>query len=395
MSRNQKVTFIFLVLLAAGLWFGLGWNYLLKSWQAPLGPSMALPTQTNKPLEESTNLNDSSVPIFNITPNSFPTFLINTAEQATATSNPPLCNGPRTLTLLGIGSDTRANNYLYGLADVIRYIHIDFASPRVTVLEFPRDLWVEIPDIEMHYGITNGKLNQSYLYGNPGMGYYQGPGLGPGLLARTLELNFGARPDHYLAINMHTFVQLIDAMGGIDVYLPTPVDGRKSDQQSRNDLFFSPGSHHLNGQATLMLARIRQYSVFDRANQQNHILCGLLKAVSNPSILIKLPQIIESFSGSLQTDLSPQDISQLACLIPFMKPTDISFTTFPRTFLTESRVFDVGVQKEVFVYKADSKILQNFVKAFDLGIWPEPVQTELPKSSVSTKTPGESAFNCP
>ena len=117
------------------------------------------------------------------------------------------------MTLLAIGSDTRAQGYLYGLADVIRFVRVDFVKPRVSVLEFPRDLWVEIPDINKHYGITHGKLNQAYLYGNPGMGYYQGPGQGPGLLARTLDLNFGARPDHYIAANMHTFVDLVNVIG--------------------------------------------------------------------------------------------------------------------------------------------------------------------------------------
>ena len=75
----------------------------------------------------------------------------------------------------------------------MRVIRVDFVEPRVQVMTFPRDLYVEIPEIEDHYGITHGKLNQAYLYGNPGYGYYDGPGRGPGLSvpdfsSRTLEV---------------------------------------------------------------------------------------------------------------------------------------------------------------------------------------------------------------
>jgi anionic cell wall polymer biosynthesis LytR-Cps2A-Psr (LCP) family protein len=62
------------------------------------------------------------------------------------------------MTILAIGSDERNADYLYGLADAIRIIRIDFITPSVSILDFPRDLWVEIPGISDHYGITHGVL---------------------------------------------------------------------------------------------------------------------------------------------------------------------------------------------------------------------------------------------
>ena len=51
---------------------------------------------------------------------------------------------------------------------------------------------MEIPDIADNInGQDHEKLNQAYLYGNPGFGYTDDPAQGPGLLARTLTLNFG------------------------------------------------------------------------------------------------------------------------------------------------------------------------------------------------------------
>ena len=102
----------------------------------------------------------------------------------------PLCGGPEVMTILAIGVDTFDDEYFYGLADVFRIVRINFVTPEVSVLAIPRDTWVEIPEISDHYGITQGKLNQSYFYGTKAMGYYGGPGEGPGLMALTLVINF-------------------------------------------------------------------------------------------------------------------------------------------------------------------------------------------------------------
>ncbi len=132
------------------------------------------------------------------------------------------------MTLLLIGSDTRSTGYTWGLSDVMRVARIDFVTPRLTVLDFPRDLWVEIPYIADNLsGQDHEKLNQAYLYGNPGDGfkYWDDPSAGPGLLARTLDLNFGVKVDHYLAVNMRSFVRMVDAVDGIDVTLPRRIGG--------------------------------------------------------------------------------------------------------------------------------------------------------------------------
>jgi len=67
------------------------------------------------------------------------------------------------MNILAIGSDARGANYLYGLADIMRLVRVDFINARVTILEVPRDLWVEIPGISDHYNITHGKMNQAYF----------------------------------------------------------------------------------------------------------------------------------------------------------------------------------------------------------------------------------------
>jgi LCP family protein required for cell wall assembly len=388
MSRSERNLLVVLVLTAVVLWTAVGYN-VMQTWQRPLGPQLALPTYTPVPVSQPSTATLPPTTGSTGTPFPSPKPSITPFVQDI---DMPLCGGPMKMTLLAIGSDTRAPGYLYGLADVIRLVRVDFVVPRVSVLEFPRDLWVEIPEIDEHYKITHGKLNQAYLYGNPGYGYYQGQGQGPGLLARTLDLNFGARPDHYIAANMQTFVRMVDAIGGIDVYLPYDVDARKADQGGRYDLVFRQGAHHLNGQQALMLARIRTVDTFHRADQQNRVLCAVRDTLLDAYNLPKIPEIVGAFDGAIQTDLSPQQISQLACLVPKLEPKNISFITFPRELLKETRTYDIGVKKDVFIFEADFNAMRLYVNAFNAGIWPGPIT---PVSPAGTPLPpGEGGFSC-
>jgi polyisoprenyl-teichoic acid--peptidoglycan teichoic acid transferase len=89
------------------------------------------------------------------------------------------------------------------------------------------------------------------------MGYYNGPGGAVGLLARTLEVNFGLRVGHYGVVKMNTFVKIVDALGGIDVHLPYDVDGRPIEDFPWDLGYYPAGQHHLNGEQALNLSRIR------------------------------------------------------------------------------------------------------------------------------------------
>lgn len=395
MNSWGKIALVIMLLVLGAVWFGIGFEMMAR-WDMPLGPALELPTPAPALpaiMPSATSTAESAMAENTPAP---PTATLPILPTGTpldeAAMGIPHCGGPESMMLLLIGSDTRANGYIYGLADVIRLVRVDFIHPGVSVLEFPRDLWVEIPDISDHYGITHEKLNQSYLYGNPGFGYYEGPGLGPGLLARTLDLNFGARPEHYAAINMQTFVRLVDGLGGIQVNLPYDVDGRRSDQQTRSDLFFKAGPHLLKGHEALMLARLRIGDNADRSTHQSLIACALRDAALRPSNLARLPEIINAFQGAIQTDLSPKDISALVCLAPQIPPQNIRFVSFPEGVLTASRTYDGVFKKEVFIYEADFNLARLYVAAFQSGDWPPPAPV-LP--GLATPTGPKESFSCP
>jgi LCP family protein required for cell wall assembly len=357
---SKKYIFIGMILLllfASGVW---GFNF----YHQPLGPGLELatvtqpvPTLTTFPVQEI-NLKTESIPT-------------QTLPVATQTAAPqPLCGGPQVMNILAIGSDARGDHYLYGLADIIRLVRVDFVHARVSILEVPRDLWVEIPEISDHYGITQGKLNQAYLYGNKGLGYYDGPGEGPGLLARTLHLNFGVQPEHYLAVNMRTFEAVVDAVGGINVDLPEEISVRSKDNPK--GFAIPEGKHHIDGETALWIARIREFGTFSRADNQNIVMCALRKKLLSPEVIPAIPELVRSFRSYVQTDFSPEQINQLACLATQMKGTDVVFASVPMENFTVGRQFDPQLGATTSVLETDYDVLRDYINRFQQGTWPEP-----------------------
>ena len=362
MTSTQRLIIAALAIVAAMLVALVGyssWN-LYDHWIGqPLGA--ALPTSPYTPLGlPATWTPTPPTPIF-----------YQPIRRLPSTATPsPRCGGPAVMTILAIGSDTRGTGYTWGLSDVMRVVRVDFVTPRLTVLDFPRDLWVQIPYIAYNLdGQDHEKLNQAYLYGNPGDGfhYWDDPSAGPGLLARTLDLNFGVKVDHYIAVNMKTFVKMVDAVGGIDVNLAKPVDGS-------NNPDLQKGVHHLNGTEALALGRNRVDGVFSRGDNQNIVLCALQKKLTSPSVIPQLPKLVQSFQGSVQTDLSPAIMGQLACLASQMPRQNIALYNFPENLFTGIRIYDPvfpDQKKGVFIWKVDFQIMRNYVADFQAGSWPD------------------------
>jgi LCP family protein required for cell wall assembly len=276
------------------------------------------------------------------------------------------------MTILAIGSDERSTGYLYGLADSIHVIRVDFTVPNVMVIDFPRDLWVEIPGISEHHGITHGKLNQAYLYGNPGMGYYDGPGEGPGLLAQTLDVNYGLRVDHYLAVDLQTFEHMVDAIGGVDLVLDNSVDLNSSHGTPDPNLILPAGPHHLDGRLTLLLARNRVPSTFQRMKNQKIIMNALRVKLLTPTMLPRLPFLVAQFIGSVQTNLSFSEINSLMCISQQVPTENIKSDSFPQDMFTATVTYDENRNVTTFIYDVNNARLREMIAEFMNGIWPMP-----------------------
>jgi LCP family protein required for cell wall assembly len=376
MTRAQKITLgglsaIACILLLAVLYTA---SQAYQAWsQQPLGPTLAYPTEWQLPATWTASPDASPTAVQpSITLDPTLTF-----ETETPASPFLACNDLPTMTVLAIGTDVRPGEQRYGLTDVMRAVRVDFREQRVTALELPRDLWVQIPEIEQNLKTDHQKLNTAYAYGQPDHG--------PGLLAHTLDRNFGLKVDHYVVANMNVFADIVDALGGLDVTIPAGgIDGRTSTDQSAR-LVFPEGPQHLNGEQALTLARMRNVSVFARAEHQNTVMCALRKKIESPETILRLPAIIDSFMKHIQTDLTPEQISQLACLGTQMPRRHILLTAFPRELFEPAEVYDPVLEQDVFIWKADFGTLRSYVSEFQAGTWP---------SYSPSGTPGPETSSC-
>lgn len=285
----------------------------------------------------------------------------------TPTEVPAVCGGPRSMLILLIGSDARTNTYNAGLADAIRLVRVDFVEPGIQMLTFPRDLYVEIPGIQDHSNITHGKLNQAYLYGNPGYGFFDGEDLGPGLLSLTLAHNFETHADHYFAVNLQTFIRAIDRLGGIDVRLPYIVDGRVTGSRDP-DRYFPAGNQHLDGYRTMLLARMRPQGDIRRTEVQNLILQAMAEKLLTPSAIPNLLSLASDFRGSIQTNLGPEEVGHLVCLATLLNTEKVEFAAFPENLFKNDRVRD-PVLGSTAILRADFEVLRKYVQKFERGDW--------------------------
>jgi anionic cell wall polymer biosynthesis LytR-Cps2A-Psr (LCP) family protein len=189
------------------------------------------------------------------------------------------------------------------------------------------------------------------------------------LLSLTLEQNFGSRVDRYVAVNIQTFVRIIDELGGIDVDLPYEIDGRVKGSRDR-DRVFPPGEQHLNGYRTMLLARLRPGGDFERMEIQNLILQAVAEKLLSPSSILKLPGLIDDFKKSVQTDLGPIEIGQLLCLRTKLDPQNIAYGNFPENIFKLGRVND-PVLGNTSILQVDFNILRGYVENFNQGDWPK------------------------
>ncbi len=371
MTSTQKITLAVLSAIAGGLLLLVLYtgSQAYQYWsRQPLGPSLAVPVEWTLPTAWTAS------PVTLLPTITYAPTLIFASD--TPVSPFLACTNLPTITVLAIGTDARSDEYRVGRADVIRAVRLDFQQQRVTVLEFPRDLWVKIPGIERNLKTDRQKLNTAYTYGNPGDG--------PGLLAHTLDLNFGLKVGHYVVVNMNVFVDVVDALGGLELTVPPGgIDGRtRTDRSAR--LVFPEGLQHLSGEQALTLARIRNVSVFERAEHQNLVMCALRKEMESPEMVIQLPAVINSFMDNVRTDLTPMQISQLACLGTRMPRRNILFVTFPLKLFKPAEVYDPVLRQDVFIWQADFSTLRGYVAEFQAGTWPTVSPFVTPEPEIGT-----------
>lgn len=148
--------------------------------------------------------------------------------------------------------------------DTIMLLHIP-KSGKPALISVPRDSYVPIPD----HG--SNKINAAFAFG------------GPQLMVQTIESNTGLRVDGYLEVGFGGFVNVIDALGGIEMCLPKAI----KDKNSHLDL--AKGCQELSGANALGYVRMRYADPkgdLGRVERQRQMLSAVTKKAASPGSVL-------------------------------------------------------------------------------------------------------------
>jgi LCP family protein required for cell wall assembly len=222
-------------------------------------------------------------------------------------------DGQSRFTMVLVGLDRRPGET--GLAyrtDTMMLISIDPATNAIGVLSIPRDLYVQVP------GYANlQRVNTPMVFGES-----QRLGYGPVLLMQTVQLNLGIRVNDYMAVDFQAFIDVIDAIGGIEVTTDYTINDRLyPDMNYGYDPFYLPaGTHQLSGYDALRFARTRHGdSDIRRAERQQQVIYAMRDKVLRldmiPSLLLQAPALWASWEENVYTGLSLEQIIQLGLYV--------------------------------------------------------------------------------
>lgn len=257
-------------------------------------------------------------------PDTFTTLTPVPTSEPLPTTEDAACGGPEHMTFALLGVDGRQGDYSTPTrTDAISLINVRFTDKTASVLSIPRDLFVPMPNLE-EVGITQARINTAYMYGE----VYEVKGGGPQQFKETIELNFGIRVHRYVLVNFDSFVKFVDALGGIEVDVPKPINDAAfpTEDDSGTFLFEVPaGRQQMDGLTALRYARTRhQDDDYHRIERQQQVMLAIRDKLLSPRVIPRLPALIEAMDGLFRTDLSASEIASLACLAPQIDRSAIS-----------------------------------------------------------------------
>lgn len=210
-------------------------------------------------------------------------------------------------------------------ADTIILLRVDPRAKTAAMLSFPRDLWVTVAGTG-----RNGRINTAFFDG-------------PDQLIETIRQNFNVPIHHYAQVDFQGFQNLVDAVGGVTVYVPAPMRDQKSGL-----LILDTGCVKLHGDQALSYVRSRQYEYQEdgrwrsdprgdlgRIERQQDFVKRAIKAalsrgLTNPSKLNKYVNIADE-NVQISRSLDLDDILGLGRQFRSLSPETLQTFALPVT----------------------------------------------------------------
>lgn len=250
------------------------------------------------------------------------------------------------LNILLMGSDSRegANSAIDGSgasegmrSDTTMIVHISADRSRIETVSIPRDTLVDIPECTLPDGTTTAEqydvmFNSAFATG----GATGDVGAAAACTILTVEQLTGLFIDDFVVVDFAGFVNVIDALGGVALYIPEDINDRAA------DLILEEGCRLLDGSQALGLARVRKTvgdgSDISRIGRQQDLVAAIIREVLSTNLLrspVRLYQFLDSATQTLTTGQSIGDLSALVGLgssLSSIRTDDVVFITMPFTW---------------------------------------------------------------
>ncbi|HEW2708244.1 TPA: LCP family protein, partial [Streptococcus pneumoniae] len=215
---------------------------------------------------------------------------IYTKEMTKKVEAPKVSKG-QTFTIYFSGIDTYGPINSVSRSDVNILMTVNSETKKILLTTTPRDSYVAIADGGKN---QKDKLTHAGIYGIDSS-------------IHTLEHLYGVEINYYVRVNFTSFLKIVDLLNGIDV------DNSQEFTIDGND--YPVGNLHLNSKSALGFVRERHSLADgdrDRGRNQQKVLAAIIQKLTSIESLKNYRQIMQGLEDSIQTNLSPTTIMDLA-----------------------------------------------------------------------------------
>lgn len=193
--------------------------------------------------------------------------------------------------IMGIDASDHRENHEAARTDALILATLNKEDKSVKLHSIPRDSYVYIP--ERGY---EDKINHAHYFG------------GHESTIETVERLFDIPVDYWVKLNFQAFVDVIDALGGVEAEVP--YEFRESDSNDKRDsIHLLPGYQLLNGEEALALARTRKHdNDVQRGKRQLDIVKAVVDKATSLSSLTKIDDMILAIGDNMETNISPDEM---------------------------------------------------------------------------------------
>ena len=190
----------------------------------------------------------------------------------------------------GQGADTSRS-------DALILATLNNKNKSIKLLSIPRDSYVYIP----HVGHKD-KITHAHSFG----GTYAS--------VETIEELFDIPIDYYVRLNFNAFIEVVDALGGVEVEVP--YDIVEKDENDFPTVQLQQGLQRLDGRETLALARTRKAdSDLERGKRQQEILKAIILEAASVSALTKYDDVIDAVGDNMRTNMQFKEMKSFVAYL--------------------------------------------------------------------------------